>query len=168
MAVFLRFEAKPAIFNILGESRDGLNFQKITAREARPGDLEDSVFCVNKLKNKPNERCLQLIVSAMDIVLCVSCVGIGVYCGGPHGQFRHHFHPPRNICHDFSLATGAVRLRSPPVPRQFSWQILRAWWYLWRNCPSGPPHSTPIPTQPTLSKITSTPPFHLQKHPGCT
>jgi hypothetical protein len=36
----------------------------------------------------------------------VSCVVIGVYCGGPHGQFRQHFHHPRKNCHVNCLGTG--------------------------------------------------------------
>jgi hypothetical protein len=39
--------------------------------------------------------------------MCVSCVLIGVYCGGPHGQFRKLINHPRNICHDFSHSTIA-------------------------------------------------------------
>ena len=48
------------------------------------------------------------------IVLCVCCVLIGVYCGGPHGQFRQTIHHPRQKCHDFSLDTWGARLRAPP------------------------------------------------------
>jgi hypothetical protein len=31
-----------------------------------------------------------------DIVLCVTCVGIGVCCGGPHEQLRHCHHSRNN------------------------------------------------------------------------
>jgi hypothetical protein len=58
------------------------------------------------------------------IVLCVSCVRIGVYCGGPHGQIRQHLHHPRKICHESCLGTGVIFR----IPKQFSGTCLRGWW----------------------------------------
>jgi hypothetical protein len=69
------------------------------------------------------------------IVLCVSCVVIGVYCGVPHGQFRQNFHHPRKNCNENCLGTGGARKRAPPVSKEKSWQFLRGWWIFWQNCP---------------------------------
>ncbi len=76
------------------------------------------------------------------IVLCVCCVLIGVYCGGPHGQFRQNVHHPRNIYHENCLGTGGARKRAPPciqgeVMATVAWVVSCV--LSLRNCPQDGP-----------------------------
>jgi hypothetical protein len=61
------------------------------------------------------------------IVLCVCSVPVGVYCGGPHGRFRQHFHHPRQTWHDFCLDTGGALARPPctqaVIMATFAWMV---------------------------------------------